>query len=104
MDFEEPSSLLEMDYSRARMDEVTIAQVTWLQAPVHGVVMWLASKIPAGPARCFWLRKAAMELSTIKFRFTKLEKGKSRPRANRWTCRDRSPHSGRRRPAGRQHW
>src|SRR5258708_6648771 len=66
--------------------------------------MWLASKIPADPARCFWLRKAAMELITIKFRFTKLEKGKSPPRANRWTCRDQSPNFGRRRPGDKQHW
>src|SRR5258708_7721152 len=104
MDFGVPSSLLEADCSQAPMAGATIARVTWLQAPVHGAVMWLASKIPADPARCFWLRKAAMELSTIKFRFTKLEKGKSRPRANRWTCRDRSPRSGRRRPGAKQHW
>src|SRR5258708_39843841 len=104
MDFAEPSSPLEADCSRAPMDGVTIARVTWLQAPVHGAVMWLASKIPADPARSCRLRKAAMELSTIKFRFTKLEEGKSPPRVNRWTCRDQSPHSGHRRPAAKQHW
>src|SRR5216684_8719234 len=101
MDFVGTSSLLEVDYSQAPMAGVTIALVTWLRVPARGAVMWLASKIPADPARCFWLRKAAMELSAIKFRFTKLEKGKSPPRANRWTCRDRSPHSGHRRPAAK---